>query len=236
MTSPRPLLSPWAACDMCGRASALPAPGTLGTLCPACARLEVLTDAAEQSLTDAVAPYLGAWVAQWTRAGVPLGELLGLLKSASLYHTREEVAQPQRLATLRALGMKYAPPPVVPTMPARVTLDPAALPVIEGHTICTGTYPGTGKPYRAHVLTVRLPSGEVDTALTLASGLDALLILHAAPDGEALLYFTGLEGQAFPENYPEVLARGHALRVPARFLPAVREALGHWGSAEGGGA
>ncbi|WP_157465290.1 hypothetical protein [Deinococcus apachensis] len=224
----RTLPVPWEMCDMCGRVPALPAPGTLGTLCPDCARLQALTEAADQSLIDSVGPHLGAWVAHWQRAGVSLRELMGVIENAADYHTRSDLAEPRRFATLRALGMKYAPPAVTPALPAHVTLDVAALPVIEGHMIYADTYPGNGKPYRLNVFTVRLPNGERDEGRIIHPGPDALLMLNATPQGDAVLYLTGMHGQLFPADYPDVLRCSHALRVPPQFLPAVREALGYW--------
>lgn len=227
----RELPEHWALCRGCGGPlPALAHPGEHAPHCPTCTRADLLRHAAGESLAALALPALGAWAHHWARAGVSVQELSEAVEELTGSDMAHEYRRSRLRSALARALREHRPPTVTPSPPDRVTVTPAALPVIIGaHLTPTGQPPRSpGEPDRRRLFTVQGPGGTVREAVTLPPGPDALLILGAEGSAEAVLYFTGIHGYAQPGE------RG-GYRVPAAMLGAVREALGYWGSAEGVG-
>ncbi|WP_104991626.1 hypothetical protein [Deinococcus sp. NW-56] len=225
----RELPEHWALCRGCGGPlPALAHPGEYAPHCPTCTRADLLRHAAGDSLAALALPALGAWAHHWARVGVSVQELSETVEELTGSDMAHEYRRSRLRSALARALRTHRPPTVTPSPPDRVTVNPAALPVIIGAQLNgAGKAPSSpGKPDRRRSFTVREPGGEVREAVTLPPGPDALLILGADPAADAVLYFTGIHGATEPRTR-------EGYRVPAAMLDAVREALGYWGSAGG---
>lgn len=229
MTAPaytdRSLPAPWGVCEVCGGPVAALADLDGIARCPACAQRERLTDAAQAHLDALLSPALGAWVNHYAPQGLSqetARELLGFWAGDWMH----EKAQTEHLAALIAQAAKdYPAPQVVRADPDRVTLNTRTLPQLLG-VIAPFNVPApvAGEPDRRLGFRYRDAEGRVRETGGLPVGCDAVLLLNTTPEGEALLYFTGLHGRT---NTREA----EAYRVPAALLPDVRAALGYFGEA-----
>lgn len=186
MTAPvwsRDLPHPWAMCEVCGEAAGVRLPGHADATCSACARREVLREAARTHLAALAGPVLGAWASYWQTVGVPLKALDSVcedLSGAWLY----DVAQPSyRRARLRYLARQHAAPTVTVSPPDRVALDVDALPYL---TECRPADPAHGINW-PHFLDSH---GQTHT---IYPGPDTLTL--TLPDGLRVLIVTGIHGQ-----------------------------------------
>lgn len=63
------------ACDHCGKPDTTYHPRGRHYLCPKCVRLQALSDAAHEHLTDLIRGTLRPWALHWQAAGLSLAEL-----------------------------------------------------------------------------------------------------------------------------------------------------------------
>ena len=203
----RNLPAPWALCDMCGKTAGVLSvlhPDTV--LCPACTRWELLNDAATDSLRDMISPILGAWVAQWSAAGVSLEDLEAATEYLSGSNLCSSAGHGHRRSHLRRLRLEHRALPFEIQPSDRVELSADELP-----TLCTYHPADQRRGWEAPFF--KDTNGK---AHTLPKGLDTLTV--TLPDGDALLIFTGMNGWA---NF----RTREGFRVPAALLPQVRAAL-----------
>lgn len=138
-------------------------------------------------------------------------------------------AQHRHLTALLTDAMQEHTPPVfTPAPPDRVELDARTVPQVLSFTLdhAQPQADGAGRIDRRLSFTVRGSDGSVSNWGGLYPGCDVLLILNTTPQGDALLIYTGIHGQADPVGH-------EALRVPAELLPQVRAALGYTFTAGG---
>lgn len=223
----RTLPAPWVACEVCS--STAPAlPDLDGSpRCPSCAQTARLYDAAYEHLGQLLAPHLGAWGHFWAAQGASTKTLLDVLDRFTGGDLNER-AQAERLSNLlQNARTVYPVPAFTPAPPDRVQLDartvPQLLDVLTDHAQPQAD--GAGQIDRRRSFVIQDSEGR-DAEQHPAPGLDALLILNTTPDGDALLIYTGIDGKT---DY----TRAQPLRVPARFLPQVRAALGYTFTAGG---
>ncbi|MDV6376103.1 hypothetical protein [Deinococcus arenicola] len=213
----RTLPAHWQECVMCGQ---LALPDLDGyPRCPSCAALERVESAAEEHLAALLAPQLAAWAQHYA---AQLYDCFQLWAGAWM---NPQAQQEHLTALLTDAGREYPAPSFTPSPPARVQLDVHTMPQILAAQIdpaqCAAS--GPGEIDRRLTFTVREVDGQQRERIQLSPGCDVLLILNAAPEGEALLCYTGIPGAPH-------------LRVPARLLPQMRDALGYWAEGEGGQA
>lgn len=138
-----------ARCETCFERPGFPEamPGKVPPMyeCAVCRTLRVQCNEAQEQLSEAVAPIVGVWAAQWTRAGVPLGELLGVLEQLTGEWMAHDLAADYRSRAVRALAARYrhagqgeeAPPARVQVTlsdlrtVARMAADPDAPPALQ---------------------------------------------------------------------------------------------------------
>ncbi|CAM4071282.1 hypothetical protein [Deinococcus frigens] len=212
----RTLPAPWAECEVCG---SLALPDLDGSpRCPSCAARDRQLCAAEQHLAALFAPQLAAWVHHYTAQGLSAAQLYECLESWAGSWMNPQAQGQHLTALLTNAAREYPAPSFTPSPPDRVQLDARTLPQILAAQLdpARPAASGPGQIDRRLTFTVREANGQEREHLHLSPGYDALLILNTAPEGEALLYYTGGEG----------------LRVPARLLPQVRAALGYWAEGE----
>ena len=216
MTGPtytdRTLPAPWQECDFCGKVAGLPNTGSDYALCAACSRLNLLHEAARESLEALAAPILGAWVSQWTAAGVPLEDLEVTTQHFSGAGLNERAGRAHRLAHLRYLRREYGPPVFEVQRPDRHELSAIGMPAL---TACREANPARGERSGYFL-------DSEGNAHRLFPGLDVLTVI--LPDGDALLIYTGIFGQTDFTSKPDFPGQ-QGFRVPAALLPQVRAAL-----------
>ncbi|WP_027459684.1 hypothetical protein [Deinococcus murrayi] len=230
-TPERHLPYPWARGEGCGGPRpALAHPGEHDPYCPACARADLLRHAAGESLAALLPTVLSAWAHHWGEVGLSTRALYEAVEKIAGAWMNADAQREHLSAFLRGAMREHPAPAVIPSPPDRVTVRPAEWGLIlAAHLDPHAPPPPPGQPDRRRFFTVREPGGKVREGVTLLPGLDAVLILGAEEGADAALYFTGLRGRTRP-------LQREGYRVPAALLPAVREALGGWGSAEGVGA
>lgn len=106
----RPAHAPTATCTVCHERPGFLEVSPVGTAsyeCAPCRVFRAQCDAAHDQLSEAVAPTLGMWAAQWTRAGLPVDELAGIIEGLTGDWAQHDVAQEYRRRTLRALAATY---------------------------------------------------------------------------------------------------------------------------------
>ncbi|WP_119672006.1 hypothetical protein [Deinococcus sp. RM] len=205
----------WHVCEDCGSAYGLPtaAPTGKGTgpaLCVPCHTEHLTRHAAQEQLEALTAPIVGAWAAQWGRAGIPFQELLSMAEHLAGADMAEDYGDAYRARTLRFLARAYPAPAALPedVPPLRTLIDPAALPALRE---CRPAMPehGISRPYFVN------DRGE---AVTIFPRVDTLTFLQA--DGVRVLIFTGhAQRTTGPVFGP------HGYRVPAHLWPHVEAAL-----------
>lgn len=216
----RPTSPAWQVCEDCGEAYGLPMPTATGkpgpALCVPCHTEHLTRHAAQEQLEALTAPIVGAWAAQWMRAGIPFQELLSMAEHLTGADIAEEYGDAYRARTLRLLARAYPAPAALPedVPPLRTLIDPAALPALRE---CRPAAPeqGASRPFFMN------DRGE---AVTIFPRVDTLTFLQ--PGGWRVLIFTGharhTTGPVFgPPGY----------RVPAHLWPHVEAALtgeGEW--------
>lgn len=223
----RTLPAPWGVCEVCGGTH--PALPDLDNLqrCPECSARARLHDAAALHLAQLLAPSLGAWAHYYKAQG---------MNQPALLHALEEYtggglnarAQTEHLTGMLGESMaQHVPPSFTLAPPDRVQFDARTLPQLLTCKLdpAREKSDGPGQIDRRLSFTVRLTDGRVSEVLTLGPGRDASLILNTNPDAEALLCYTGMDGQR-SAGYPGEVT---AYRVPAHLLPQVKAALGYWG-------
>ena len=206
----RPAHAPTAPCTSCRERPGFPElspSGIVSYLCAPCRTFQVQCDAAQQQLSAAVAPALGMWAAQWTRAGLPLSELAGIVEILTGDWARHDVAQDYRRRTLRALAFTYrhaAQEEEAP--PARVQVRAADMLHIS-RLMFDQTAPASlqDRPYffDASDRQVHMWAGADATALTLPDGRHAV-IYSKRPEDSFLCP---------PELWPDV-ARALGFELP----------------------
>lgn len=228
--------APWAECESCGKAAALPAsmlPGNVMTYCPACTSRELLRAAATQALSDMLAPHLGAWGNFYAAAGLPLEELQEITAQLSASWADEEYSTRYQTAALyRAMRAHPAPLNVTRAQPDRAEVNALTLPRV------TAVYPSPydraapaperGEPDRRYVFSLAYPDGKTAEGRAVAPGPDAVLLYPSGPQGDAVLYFTGISGSTAQRER----LGAESWAVPAQFVRYVRAALGYWGEAD----
>lgn len=228
--------APWAECESCGEAAALPAsmlPGNVMTYCPACTARELLREAARAALADVLAPHLGAWGNFWAAAGLSRAELLGVCEHLSgAWAAPEYAARYQAAALYRAMRAHPAPLKVTRAQPDRAEVNALTLPRV------TAVYPAPydraapaperGESDRRYVFSLAYPDGKTAEGRAVAPGPDAVLLYPSGPQGDAVLYFTGIHGSTAQRER----LGAESWAVPAQFVKYVRAALGHWGEAD----
>ncbi|AAF10100.1 hypothetical protein [Deinococcus radiodurans] len=228
--------APWGECQGCGAAAALPAsmlPGRTFNYCPACTALELLRAAATQALSDMLAPHLGAWGNFWAASGLSLDDLQGITGQLSASWADEEYStRYQTAAIYRAMRAHPAPLNVERAAPDRREVNALTLPRVTAAYRYDRAAPAAqgGGPERGWAFTLTYPDGSTDEGVTLPPGRDVLLTYPSGPQGDAVLYYTGIHGST-ADRRP--ISRGDVpLYVPAQFVKYARASLGYWGEAQ----
>lgn len=228
--------APWAECESCGTAAALPAsmlPGATAYLCPACLARDVLYNAASEHLAQLLAPHLGAWGNYWAAAGLSAQQLREVCEHLSgAWAHSEYQARYQAASLYRAMRAYPAPLNVTTAQPDRVEVNALTLPRVTAAYPSpydrASTAPEPGKPDRRWAFSLAYPDGSTAEGRTPSPGADAVLIFPSGPQGDAILFYTGIHGSTADRER----LGAERWAVPARFVPQVRAALGYWGEAQ----
>lgn len=97
-------------CTSCHERPGFPSVSSTGAVvyeCVSCRMFQAQCNAASAQLSDAIAPTLGMWAAQWMRAGLPVNELVGIIEILTGDWARHDVAEEYRRRTLRTLAATY---------------------------------------------------------------------------------------------------------------------------------
>lgn len=198
---------PTAPCTSCRERLGFPIVSLAGIVsyeCAPCRTFRVQCEAATEQLSEAVAPIVGVWAAQWSRAGLPIDELTAVVELLTGDWMAHDLAEEYRRRTLRSLAARYrhvaqaeeAPPVRVQMMlsglrtVARKTSDPDAPPALQ---------------HRRYFF-----DGQGEQVMVWA-GSDALVM--TLPDG--------LRVVAYPDSPSE------SFLCPAHLWPDVAAALGY---------
>lgn len=206
----RPAHAPTAPCTSCrerpGFLEVSPA-GVASYECAPCRTFRAQCGAAQQQLSDAVAPIVGMWAAQWTRAGLPLDELAALTEIITGEWMQLDLCAAERRRTLRALAVTYrhaAQEEEAP--PARVQVRAADM-LHVSRLMFDQTAPASlqDRPYffDASDRQVHMWASTEATALTL-------------PDGRHAVIYSKYPADSFtcpPELWPDV-ARALGFELP----------------------
>ncbi|GHF32355.1 hypothetical protein HNQ07_000418 [Deinococcus metalli] len=210
------LPAPWAVCEDCGKAAGLPishVPGVPGAfMCVACYTWHRNVNAATAQLEAMTGPVVGAWAAQWTRAGLSDEDLQSITDSLTGADMAEDFGDAYRARALRYLRRSHRVPATMPedVPPARETVDPAALPLLAQ---CRPADP-------AHGIRARYFIGANGQAYTIHATPDTLTLPQ--PDGMRLLIFTGWRGVT---RFHDRVSGAPGYRVPAHLWADVEAAL-----------